>query len=65
METNATYDMWPGSSLVGVYGVDNQPCDFNVQITESTPIPEFPTIALPVLSVMGLMLVFGRRRDNS
>lgn len=27
-------------------------------------IPEFPTIALPVLSVMGLMLVFGRRRDN-
>ncbi|HJH29891.1 MAG TPA: PEF-CTERM sorting domain-containing protein [Methanosarcinaceae archaeon] len=26
------------------------------------PIPEFPTIALPMLSVIGLLFVFERRK---
>ena len=37
---------------------------FDTIIYDSTaPIPEFPTIALPVLSVIGLMLMFGRRKS--
>ena len=60
---NATYEMWSGSGFGGVYGEDSQPCNFDVQITGTTPIPEFPTMALPVLSVIGLMLVFGRRKS--
>ena len=27
------------------------------------PIPEFPTIALPVAAILGLMFIFGRKRD--
>ena len=30
---------------------------------DSTPIPEFPTIALPVAAILGLMFLFGRKRD--
>lgn len=41
------------------------PENFNTDIQGSTSVPEFSTIALPVLSVIGLMLVFGRRRENS
>ena len=60
----AQYEMWPGSGAFGVYGTDRFTYSLYVVVPETTPIPEFPTIALPVLSVMGLMLVFGRRRDN-
>ena len=28
-----------------------------------TDIPEFPTIALPVAAILGLMFIFGRKRD--
>lgn len=40
------------------------PENFNTEIQDSASIPEFPTIALPVLSVIGLLFVFERRRDN-
>ena len=29
----------------------------------TTPIPEFPTVALPVAAIIGLMFLFGRKRD--
>lgn len=29
-----------------------------------TPIPEFPTIALPIAAILGLMFVFGRRKQK-
>ncbi|HJH29892.1 MAG TPA: PEF-CTERM sorting domain-containing protein [Methanosarcinaceae archaeon] len=32
--------------------------------TDVTPIPEFPTIALPVISVLGIMLLMSRREEN-
>lgn len=38
------------------------PENFNTQIQDTTPIPEFPTIALPVLSIIGLLFVFERRK---
>jgi len=39
------------------------PEDFYTKIYDPTvPVPEFPTIALPVLSVIGLMLLFERKK---
>lgn len=32
-------------------------------VDPNTEIPEFPTIAIPVLSIIGLMFIMGRRRD--
>ena len=29
----------------------------------TTPIPEFPTVALPIAAILGLMFIFGRKRD--
>jgi hypothetical protein len=31
--------------------------------SSSNDIPEFPTIALPIISVLGLMFIFGRRKE--
>ena len=36
----------------------------NVTIKADTEIPEFPSIVLPVATVMGIMLILGRRRQN-
>ncbi|HJH28687.1 MAG TPA: PEF-CTERM sorting domain-containing protein [Methanosarcinaceae archaeon] len=38
--------------------------DLEYDTYTGTPIPEFPTIALPVLSVIGLMFMFQRRMDK-
>lgn len=35
----------------------------DVGSTFLTDIPEFPTIALPVAAILGLMFIFGRKRD--
>jgi hypothetical protein len=32
--------------------------------TPGTPIPEFPTVALPVIAVIGLIFLFQRRKDE-
>ena len=34
---------------------------FGSENKKTTPIPEFPTIALPVAGILGLMLILGRR----
>jgi hypothetical protein len=39
-------------SPAGTYFVTNGP---------SVSVPEFPTIALPVVAILGLMLILGRR----
>jgi hypothetical protein len=31
---------------------------------KTTPIPEFPTIAIPVAAILGLMLILGRRKND-
>ncbi len=33
-------------------------------VTGYTPIPEFPSIALPVAAIMGIMFLFGRRKNE-
>jgi hypothetical protein len=38
--------------------------DFYVINTDVTPIPEFPTIVLPVISVLGIMLLMTRRKGR-
>jgi len=53
----AQYEIFPG-----FYGTDSDPDNFNTQITATTPIPEFPTIALPLISVLGIMFLLGRKR---
>ena len=30
---------------------------------DGTDIPEFPTVALPIAAILGLMFIFGRKRD--
>ncbi len=30
----------------------------------TTPIPEFPSIALPVVAILGIMFIFGRRKQE-
>ena len=52
------YDQW--GNIVGV----PTEMDFYVINTGVTPIPEFPTIALPVISVLGIMLLMSRREEN-
>ena len=34
-----------------------------IKCSPYTPIPEFPTIALPVMAILGLMFIFGRKRE--
>ena len=55
-----TIEVFPGYYIDGPeYGYQT----FNTKIYDSTvPVPEFPTIALPVLSVIGLLLLFERRK---
>ncbi|MDF1558275.1 MAG: PEF-CTERM sorting domain-containing protein, partial [ANME-2 cluster archaeon] len=31
--------------------------------TNGTEIPEFPTVALPIAAILGLMFLFQRRKD--
>jgi len=34
-----------------------------IECSPGPQIPEFPTIALPVMAILGLMFIFGRKRD--
>lgn len=36
----------------------------SVASVTATPIPEFPTIALPVAAVLGLIFIFGRKKEG-
>ena len=37
--------------------------DFYVINTDVTPVPEFPTVALPVVAVIGMLLLMRRRKE--
>lgn len=52
------------SLLIPGAGIDTDYDFFNTEITESTPtpIPEFPTIALPIISVLGLVFLLRKNR---
>jgi len=51
-----------GNAVVSLSG-DSDYEEF-ATIIEGTPIPEFPTIALPIVSVLGLMLLISRRKSR-
>ena len=36
----------------------------SVASVTATPIPEFPTVALPVAGILGLLFVFGRKKEE-
>jgi hypothetical protein len=36
--------------------------EYETQDTSSTSVPEFPTIILPVAAIIGLVVIFGRRK---
>lgn len=38
---------------------------FNTIVTEATQIPEFPTVALPVISALGIVLLMSRRKGRN
>jgi len=38
--------------------------EFGINVGTGTSIPEFPTLAIPVLSVVGLMFLFQRKKAN-
>ncbi len=58
---DAEYELFPG-----FFGSDSDPENFNTEITATTgtDIPEFPTIALPIVSVLGLMFLISRQKKN-
>ncbi len=49
------------------FATDTGYADFTTQITGNTPtaIPEFPTIALPTISALGIMLLISRWKGRS
>jgi len=55
-----------GSNIVvTVVGADNNECDIELKAVQRiTTVPEFPTIALPVAAILGLVFIFGRRKEG-
>ncbi len=58
--SEAQYELFPG-----YIASDNDPENFNTEITDITPIPEFPTIALPIISALGLMFMMSRQKKRN
>jgi len=44
------------------FSPENDPEVFNTLVSPNTAIPEFPTVAIPIVSVLGLMYVMNRRK---
>lgn len=70
INVSAEFELYPGCSLIEsdpsiCFLPENDPEDFNTHVIASTaPIPEFPTVALPIISAMGIMLIMSRRKDR-
>jgi len=78
LNTNGSFSYTPNSNFNGVDSFTykaNDGCDnsniVTVSITinpvntqNSAEVPEFPTIALPVISVIGLMFLMQRRKGE-
>lgn len=62
----ASYEMIPG--IPDFLGFDSDYENFDTEIIESSPntaIPEFPTITIPVISVLGIMFLMSKRKSRS
>jgi acetylornithine deacetylase/succinyl-diaminopimelate desuccinylase-like protein len=55
-----------GSNIVvTVVGQDNKKCYINLQAVQRiTTVPEFPTVALPIAALIGLVFIFGRKKEE-
>lgn len=55
-----------GSNIVvTVVGADSKECDIELKAVQRiTTIPEFPTVALPVAAILGLVFIFGRKKEE-
>ncbi|KKF99262.1 PEF-CTERM sorting domain-containing protein [Methanosarcina mazei] len=52
-ETNENYELTVGTDT------------YHVSVTtEVTTVPEFPTVALPVAAILGLVFIFGRKKEG-
>lgn len=45
-------------------GIEQYGIPLEIKCSPYVPIPEFPTIAIPVMAILGLMFIFGRKRDS-
>jgi hypothetical protein len=55
----------PGAVDGDVYRVTADGDDVGVEVTTHvTTIPEFPTVALPVAAILGLVFIFGRKKEG-
>lgn len=55
----------PGAVDGDVYRVTADGDEVGVEVTTHvTTVPEFPTIALPIASILGLIFVFGRKKEE-
>lgn len=45
-------------------GVGTKTVDCSGKVTGSSQIPEFPSMILPVVAIIGIMLIFGRRKNS-
>jgi hypothetical protein len=54
-----------GSEIVASVSADNMFDPITITaVKRSTVIPEFPTVALPVAAILGLVFIFGRKKDG-
>lgn len=57
-----------GDVKIYVFNDNGDQLDFATLVTSVTvttnPIPEFPTIALPVAALIGLVFIFGRKKEG-
>jgi hypothetical protein len=35
----------------------------NLNVSPETKVPEFPTVAVPVAAILGLLIIFGRKKE--
>ena len=52
------------TSASGQYDSSTAPVVVDASNTGVTPVPEFPTIALPIAAILGLAFIFQRRREE-
>lgn len=63
--TPLTIKMLPGATVGDLYRVRVDNTDLEVSVTaHSATIPEFPTVALPVAAILGLVFIFGRKKEE-
>jgi hypothetical protein len=53
-----------GRIKIHMIGPNEASTEDEVIVNVTTKIPEFPTVALPVVAILGLVFVFGRKKEG-